>query len=155
LHLHQATIILISEMNPLLCLMNLHVLFFFVFTIPSFVNSKHQFIYSGFTGANLTLDGMASITKWSTSTDQWHPPAQRPCVPPNSIPLPQEAQWDSAIVFCHIRLCHLLHPIFHLWSWHCVPHCCKKQLLGCIAGPVHGSRQWILQWQRNQQLLCC
>jgi len=42
--------------------MNLHLLFFFVFTIPSFVNSKHQFIYSGFTGANLTLDGMASIT---------------------------------------------------------------------------------------------
>ena len=49
-------------MNPLVCLMNLHVLFFLVFTITSFVNSKHQFVYSGFTGANLTFDGMASIT---------------------------------------------------------------------------------------------
>nr|CAB3452617.1 unnamed protein product [Digitaria exilis] len=31
-------------------------------TIPSFSTAEHQFVYSSFTGVNLTLDGMASIT---------------------------------------------------------------------------------------------
>ncbi|KAF8690703.1 hypothetical protein HU200_041078 [Digitaria exilis] len=51
-------------MNHLFCLMNLHILMFLLVcnTIPSFSTAEHQFVYSSFTGVNLTLDGMASIT---------------------------------------------------------------------------------------------
>ncbi|CAN6165851.1 unnamed protein product [Urochloa humidicola] len=49
-------------MNPLFCLVNLQILFFLVFNNPSFAYANHQFVYSGFNGVNLTLDGMASIT---------------------------------------------------------------------------------------------
>ncbi|XP_062230841.1 L-type lectin-domain containing receptor kinase SIT2-like [Phragmites australis] len=47
-------------MNPLFLLMILHLLFFL--NQSSFAIDEHQFVYSGFTGANLTLDDMASIT---------------------------------------------------------------------------------------------
>ncbi|KAL6647096.1 hypothetical protein ACP70R_014533 [Stipagrostis hirtigluma subsp. patula] len=49
-------------MNPLFMLMILHLLFFLVLNISSTAISKHQFVYSGFSGANLTLDSVASIT---------------------------------------------------------------------------------------------
>lgn len=54
--------ILISEMDSLFMLRILHLVFFIHINLSSFAIGGNQFVYSGFTGANLTLDGVASVT---------------------------------------------------------------------------------------------
>ncbi|KAG2639770.1 hypothetical protein PVAP13_2KG044900 [Panicum virgatum] len=50
-----------SYMNPLFLLLILH-LFFLHLNLSAFGIGRDQFVYSGFTSANLTLDGAATIT---------------------------------------------------------------------------------------------
>lgn len=51
---------LVSEMNHLSLL--LHLIFFIVLNPSALSTSQDQFVYSGFTGVNLTLDGVATVT---------------------------------------------------------------------------------------------
>jgi hypothetical protein len=54
-------LIVMPNVNKLMPMFLLH-LITLAFTLPTFTTSNEQFVYSGFTGANITVDGSAAIT---------------------------------------------------------------------------------------------